>query len=59
MFTFDAKWATHLYCYEAERSNLKLKTRSKQLVGYLPLYIALPDTSLQRLIYTNAKFALS
>jgi hypothetical protein len=50
---------TCMYCYEAERSNLKLKTRSKQLIGYLTLYIALANTSLQSLIYTNAKFALS
>ncbi len=29
-------------CYEAKQTNLKLKTRPKQLLGSLPLAFALP-----------------
>ncbi len=32
--------AMYLCCHEAKRPNLKLKTRSKQLLGYLPLAFA-------------------
>jgi len=35
--------ARHLFCYDAKQPNLKLKTRSKQLVGSLPIAFALPD----------------
>jgi hypothetical protein len=35
----------HLFCYEAKQPNLKLKTRPKQLLGYLPLAFALPALS--------------
>jgi hypothetical protein len=35
--------AAHLWCYLAKLPNLKLKTRHKQLLGSLPLDIALPD----------------
>jgi hypothetical protein len=31
----------HLCCYEAQLSDLKLKTRPEQLLGYLPLGIIL------------------
>ncbi len=31
----------HLNCYEAKWPDLRLKTRPKQLVGYLPLAFAL------------------
>ncbi len=34
--------AMHLCCYEAKRPNLKLKTRPKRLLGYLPLAFELP-----------------
>jgi hypothetical protein len=30
-----------LFCYEAKRPNLMLKTRAKQLLGFLPLAFAL------------------
>jgi hypothetical protein len=36
--------AMHLHCYGVKLPNLKLKTRPKQLLGYLPLDIALPDS---------------
>jgi len=32
-----------LYFFETKLPNLKLKTRPKQLLGYLPLVMALPD----------------
>jgi hypothetical protein len=31
----------HLFSYEAKQPNLKLKTRPKQLLGYLPFAFAL------------------
>jgi hypothetical protein len=34
--------AMHLFCYEAKRPNLKLKTWQKQFLGSLPLAFALP-----------------
>ncbi len=34
---------TQLPCFEAKLPNLELKTRSKQLVGFLPIDIALTD----------------
>jgi hypothetical protein len=34
---------THFCSYQVKQHNLKLKTRSKQLLGYLPLDITLPD----------------
>jgi hypothetical protein len=34
--------AMQLPCFETKRSALKLKTQPKQLLGYLPLDIALP-----------------
>jgi hypothetical protein len=34
---------THFCSYQVIQHNLKLKTRSKQLLGYLPLDITLPD----------------
>jgi hypothetical protein len=36
--------AKQLHFSETEQPNLKLKTRIKQLLGSLPLYIALPAT---------------
>jgi hypothetical protein len=38
----DCMSAMHLFCYEAEQLNLKLKTRPKQLLGSHPLAFALP-----------------
>jgi len=40
--------ADHFLCYRVKLPNLKLKTRPKQLLGSLPLVIALPG-----LIYNN------
>jgi hypothetical protein len=37
--------AMHLCCYEAKQPILKLKTRSKQLLGSLPLAFVLPGQS--------------
>jgi hypothetical protein len=34
--------ALHLFCHESKQPNLKLKTWSRQLLGYLPLALALP-----------------
>jgi hypothetical protein len=36
-------FATQLPCFEAKLPNLELKTRSKQLLGFLPIDIALTD----------------
>jgi hypothetical protein len=35
--------AVHFLCYRVKLPNLKLKTRPKQLLGYLPLDIVLPN----------------
>jgi hypothetical protein len=35
-------YAMHFLCYRVKLTNLKLKTQSKQLLGYLPLDIVLP-----------------
>jgi hypothetical protein len=37
--------AMHLSCFETKLPNLMLKTRPKQLLGYLPLDIVLPDAA--------------
>jgi hypothetical protein len=34
--------AEHILCYQVKLPNLRLKTRPKQLLGSLPLVIALP-----------------
>jgi hypothetical protein len=36
--------SVHFLCYGVKLPNLKLKTRPKQLLDYLPLDIALPLT---------------
>jgi hypothetical protein len=41
-FRFGHLHAKHFWYYEVKLSNLKLKTWPKQLVGSLPLVIALP-----------------
>ncbi len=41
------------------RPNLELKTRPKQLLGSLPLYIALPEESLLGASLKGAKVAVS
>jgi hypothetical protein len=41
-YTSDRMFVMHLFGYEAKLPNLKLKTRPKQLLGYLPLVFALP-----------------
>ncbi len=41
-FRSDRVHAMHLLCHGVKLSNLKLKTRAKQLLGSLPLDIALP-----------------
>jgi hypothetical protein len=38
----DRMFVMHLFGYEAKQPNLKLKTRPKQLLDYLPLALALP-----------------
>jgi len=40
-------YAMHLRCYSVKLPNLKLKTRAKELLGSLPLDIALPASSNQ------------
>jgi hypothetical protein len=42
-FRNDHVHAVHFPCYIVKWPNLKLKTRPKQLLGYLPLDIALPN----------------
>ncbi len=46
----------HLWCYPVKLPNLKLKTRPKQLLGFLPLDIALPDGTLK--LVNRQKFNL-
>jgi hypothetical protein len=41
-FRFGHLQAEHLWCYQVKLPNLKLKTRPKQLLGFLPLVIVLP-----------------
>jgi hypothetical protein len=41
-YSSDRMFVIHLFGYEAIQPNLKLKTRPKQLLGYLPLAFALP-----------------
>ncbi len=44
VFNFRSDWIfMYLFSYEAKQPNLKLKTRPKQLLGYLPFAFALPD----------------
>ncbi len=44
VFNFTSDWIfMYLFCYEAKQPNLKLKTRPKQHLGYLPFAFALPD----------------
>ncbi len=38
----DRMFIMHLFGYEAKQPNLNLKTRPKQLLGYLSLAFALP-----------------
>ncbi len=42
-FRFGHLDAEHFWCYQVKLPNLKLKTRPKQLLGSLPLVIALPE----------------
>jgi hypothetical protein len=44
--------AEHFWCYQVKLPNLKLKTRPKQLLGSLPLVIALPA-------WSSAEFSVS
>jgi hypothetical protein len=48
----------HLWCYPAKLPKLKLKTRPKQLLGSLPLDIALPDGTLKLSVVNRQKFNL-
>jgi len=41
--------AMHLWCYQVKQPNLKLKPHPKQLLGSLPLDIALPARALHAL----------
>jgi hypothetical protein len=41
-FRFGHLHAEHLWCYQVKLPNSKLKTRLKQLLGFLLLVIALP-----------------
>ncbi len=45
--------AMHLLSNVAIRPNLEMKTRPKQLLGYLPLNIALPDIIDEFIPFTN------
>jgi hypothetical protein len=38
----------HLCCYEAKLTNLKLKTRPKQLLGSIPLNMVFPAVDVTR-----------
>jgi hypothetical protein len=42
-FRFGHLHDEHFWCYQVKPPNLKLKTHPKQLLGSLPLVIALPD----------------
>ncbi len=42
-FQFGHLQAEHFRCYQVKLPNLKLKTQIKQLLGFLPLVIALPN----------------
>jgi hypothetical protein len=42
-FRFGHLHAEHFWCYQVKLPNLKLKTWPKQLQGYSPLPIALPE----------------
>ncbi len=42
-FRFGHLQAEHFRCYQVKLPNLKLKTQPKQLLGSLPLVIALPS----------------
>ncbi len=42
-FRFGHLHAEQFWCYQIKLPNLKLKTRPKQLLGYSPLAIALPQ----------------
>ncbi len=44
-FRFGHLHAEHFWCYQVKLPNLKLKPQPKQLLGYLPLVIALPGQS--------------
>ncbi len=41
-FRFGHLQAEHFGCYQVKLPNLKMKTQAKQLIGSLPLVIALP-----------------
>ncbi len=58
-FRFGHLHAEHFWCYQVKLPNLKLKTQSKQLLGSLPLVIALPGQTRQRYakIIIQADFA--
>jgi hypothetical protein len=47
-FRFGHLHAEHFWCYQVKLPHLKLKTRSKQLLGSLPLVIALPGLRQQK-----------
>jgi hypothetical protein len=42
-FKFGHLHVEHFWCYQVKLPNLKLRTQPKQLLGSLPLVIALPD----------------
>ncbi len=41
-FRYGHLQAEHFWCYQVKLPNLNLKTRPKQLLGFLPLVIAHP-----------------
>jgi hypothetical protein len=53
-FRFGYLNAEHFWCYQVNLPNLKVKTLPKQLLGSLPLVIALPN--LAHLVGANALF---
>jgi hypothetical protein len=51
IFRFGHLHAEHFCCYQVKLPNLKLKTQLKQLLGSLPLVIALPGYTHTYLTY--------
>jgi hypothetical protein len=50
--------AEHFWCFQVKLPNLKMKTRPKQFLGYLPLVIALPalDEFCGKIIFDDSAF---
>jgi hypothetical protein len=58
-FSFGHLHAAHFWCYRVKLPNLKLKTWPKQLLGSLPLVIALPKLKLKTFVDSFFQMFLS